>query len=122
MTLCLPSYTAGVAMSPAPSTFLSTAPALCPVYTHSGPSSKLKVDTAQRWPKLARSLVVVANMSHVAFEFERVLLRAKEMHAHNAYLHWYKRHGCEDADFMDAVETVEQVVGSYRGMMPRGYM
>lgn len=115
--MCSPSHTAGVPLHLPPCTFLSTAPALQPTYRSGTHSS-----TQHQWPRLARSLTVVANMSHVASEFERVLLRSKEMYAHGAYLHWYARHGCEAGEFLEAFEQVDGIIGAYRGMLPSGFM
>jgi len=43
----------------------------------------------------------------------KVLKRAEEMSAHGAYLHWYSRHGIEEADFAVAFEQLRRMKEEY---------
>ncbi|KAM4705571.1 uncharacterized protein WCC33_010398 [Rhinophrynus dorsalis] len=64
----------------------------------------------------SHSLTVCANHSSVADLMRRVKRRAQEMYEARAYLHWYKRYGCEDDYFQEAFHTLNSVVEEYSGL------
>lgn len=61
----------------------------------------------------ARSLTVCANRDRVADYAGEAVRKARSMFAAGAYLHWYRRHGCEDADLEASFAAVEDVCASY---------
>ncbi|XP_063306923.1 tubulin delta chain-like [Pelobates fuscus] len=62
----------------------------------------------------SHSLTVCANHSSAADLISRVRQRAQAMYSARAYLHWYRRYGCEDEDFESAFCTLDGVVEEYR--------
>ncbi|CAH2281812.1 tubulin delta chain-like [Pelobates cultripes] len=62
----------------------------------------------------SHSLTVCANHSSAADLISRVRQRALAMYSARAYLHWYRRYGCEDEDFESAFCTLSGVVEEYR--------
>ncbi|XP_063780678.1 tubulin delta chain-like isoform X2 [Pseudophryne corroboree] len=64
----------------------------------------------------SHSLTVCANHSSAADLMRSVLYKAHAMYDAGAYLHWYRRYGCEDGDFLGAFDTLQSVVNEYRGL------
>lgn len=61
----------------------------------------------------SRGLAVCANRTYMGSTIGKVLKRAEEMSAHGAYLHWYSRHGIEEADFAVAFEQLRRMKEEY---------
>ncbi|XP_054847670.1 tubulin delta chain-like [Eublepharis macularius] len=61
----------------------------------------------------SHALTVCANHSSAADLLRRVEQRARLMYKSNAFLHWYWRHGCEEADFEQGFETLLSVAEDY---------
>ncbi|KAM9307768.1 tubulin delta chain-like [Gastrophryne carolinensis] len=61
----------------------------------------------------AHSLTVCANHSSAADLLGGVLSKARAMYESGAYLHWYRRYGCEDQDFRDAFSFVGGAAEEY---------
>ncbi|XP_053117091.1 tubulin beta-1 chain-like isoform X4 [Hemicordylus capensis] len=61
----------------------------------------------------SHSLTVCANHSSAADLLQRVAQQTRTMYASRAFLHWYWRHGCEDGDFEQGLETLCSVVEDY---------
>ena len=61
----------------------------------------------------SRGLAVCANRTCMSSTLGKVLKRAEEMSAHSAYLHWYSRHGIEEADFAAAFEQLRRMKEEY---------
>ncbi|XP_062813857.1 uncharacterized protein LOC100553684 isoform X3 [Anolis carolinensis] len=59
------------------------------------------------------TLTVCANHSSAADFIQRVAHGAHAMYESRAFLHWYRRHGCEDGHFGEAFETLRSVVEDY---------
>ena len=59
---------------------------------------------------------VLANSSLVGEYVEGVHHRANVMFQEKAYLHWYKRFGCEEQTFIEAFESVQRIVDNYSCM------
>ncbi|XP_068091320.1 tubulin delta chain-like isoform X2 [Hyperolius riggenbachi] len=64
----------------------------------------------------SHSLTVCANHSSAADLITSVLGRARTMYDARAYLHWYRRYGCEDGDFHEAFNTLDSVVEEYTNL------
>ncbi|XP_034619731.1 LOW QUALITY PROTEIN: tubulin delta chain-like [Trachemys scripta elegans] len=58
-------------------------------------------------------LTICANHGSSAELLQQVVARAEAMYETNAYLHWYWRYGCEEADFQQAFETLCSVADDY---------
>ncbi|XP_056374708.1 tubulin delta chain-like isoform X2 [Hyla sarda] len=62
------------------------------------------------------SLTVCANHSSAADLMSGVLCKARTMYNAGAYLHWYRRYGCEDDHFQMSFEILNSLVDEYRGL------
>ncbi|KAG8546514.1 hypothetical protein GDO81_018767 [Engystomops pustulosus] len=67
-------------------------------------------------PGYSHSLTVCANHSSAADLLSRAGTKARTMYRSGAYLHWYRRYGCEDDDFQTCFDTLDSVVDEYRGL------
>ncbi|MBN3300797.1 TBA1 protein, partial [Amia calva] len=61
----------------------------------------------------SRSLTVCSNHSGAAALLRRVDERVRVMLHSRAYLHWYQRYGCEESDFLQALDTLKTVEQEY---------
>ncbi|XP_018429705.1 PREDICTED: tubulin delta chain-like [Nanorana parkeri] len=61
----------------------------------------------------SHSLTVCANHSSTADLVRSIVGKARTMHEAGAYLHWYRRYGCEDEDFRAAFDTLNCVADEY---------
>ncbi len=62
------------------------------------------------------SLSIYLNRGHVAGYLEHALTRAEAMYRAGAYLHWYRRYGCQDEDLFYWMEQARTVVADYAKM------
>ncbi|XP_044150372.1 tubulin delta chain-like isoform X1 [Bufo gargarizans] len=64
----------------------------------------------------SHSLTVCANHSSAADLMSSVVSKAQTMYDAGAYLHWYRRYGCEDDHFQMSFDILNSVVDEYRGL------
>lgn len=64
----------------------------------------------------SHSLTVCANHSSAADLVSGIVGKARTMYDSGAYLHWYRRYGCEDGDFQVAFDTLDCVVDEYNSL------
>ena len=62
----------------------------------------------------SKMVSVLANSALAGSYLDSVVDKAQLMYRERAYLHWYRKYGCEREMFEEAFEVVREVVNSYR--------
>ena len=59
------------------------------------------------------TLTAATNCSAIVPFLERTVNKARMKFSANAYLHWYKKHGCTNDDFLEAFTNLDSIIASY---------
>ena len=69
-----------------------------------------------------RSFTLAANRVNVVKPMIKLLASARSKFVAGAYLHWYEKYACREADFNEAFETVDQVIWDYQNSLRINYV
>lgn len=69
--------------------------------------------------KDSKRATLLANSSVVAEYLETAVQRASAMFGAKAYMHWYRRYGCEESVFEEAFETIRDTAAKYENLLAR---
>ncbi|XP_022099004.1 tubulin delta chain-like isoform X2 [Acanthaster planci] len=65
------------------------------------------------------SLTVCANTSSFVEYAQCILTKAKVMYHSKAYLHWYQQWGCDESNFVESFDIMENVIEAYTSAASR---
>ena len=67
--------------------------------------------------KIDRIITLAANRTSVVYPIKKLLTSAKAKFRAGAYMHWYHKYNCEEQEFTQAFESLDQLVSDYQNSL-----